>query len=361
MIAGITKEIWKKFAPSHNPFLKYEFFEALALSGCIGPNAGWEPLVLVNESEDVAIYSFIKNHSYGEYIFDWAWAEAYQKYNVPYYPKLTSMLPFTPATTEHFLMKSFDKDKAHLLLEKLEAIYEKNELSSIHFLFLAPHEISFFEEAGYIIRESLQYHFFNQGYKNFDHYLTHLKSRKAKQIRNERRHENLEIKQYTRDELTEQEAKRMYQFYISTIEVKHSHDYLNEDFFKRIFHSMKENILYVEASHEGKAVAGSLFFYDSETLYGRYWGASDFFEKLHFELCYYQGIEFCLKNNLKRFEAGAQGEHKISRGFTPTRIFSAHKIKHPAFREAIHEHIKREKASLTSIISELSQSLPFRA
>jgi predicted N-acyltransferase len=360
MIAGLSKEIWEKIAPRLNPFLKYEFFEALQLSGCIGPQAGWLPIMHVTQSQDAALYTFAKNHSYGEYIFDWGWADAYQKYGLDYYPKLTSMVPFTPATSTHFLMPEFDELKAAELIAQHEALYLKEEFSSTHFLFLTPEEIPFFQGQGYMIRESMQFHFFNEGYENFDHFLTHLKGRKAKQIRNERKHDGLSITNYTKDTLTQAHALRMYQFYLSTIEIKNSQDYLNQDFFVKVFESMKNNILYVEATSQEGPVAGALFFYDHEKLYGRYWGSVAFHEKLHFELCYYQGIDFCLKHNFKMFEAGAQGQHKIARGFKPIRTYSAHKIKHPAFKEAIENFIQGEKHQITKALNEYSTSLPFK-
>lgn len=360
MIAGISKQIWEAIRPRHNPFLQYSFFEALAKSLSIGPEAGWTPVTFLNPEKDAGLYTFIKTHSYGEYIFDWSWADAFRKHGLTYYPKLTSMIPFTPVTTTHFLMPQFDEEKARLLLKQYENIYLKDEFSSSHFLFLSPEEISFFAAEGYSIRESIQYHFFNENYQDFEHFLTHLKSRKAKQIRSERRHPGLEIKSYTKDELTNEHAARMYHFYISTIQSKNSYDYLNEVFFALIFETMKENILYVEASKDGEAVAGSLFFYDEEKLYGRYWGSKSFHEKLHFELCYYQGIEFCLTNKLKMFEAGAQGEHKIARGFRPVRTYSAHKIKHPAFQEAILNFIQSEKDHIDMAIAEYSKTLPFK-
>jgi len=360
MIAGISKQTWDSIKPRTNPFLQYEFFEALLQSGSIGPDAGWTPVTFLSEKKDAGFYTFSKTQSYGEYIFDWGWAEAYGKYGMAYYPKLTSMIPFTPVTTSHFLMPEFDPEKARDLLNQYETFYLKEPFSSSHFLFLGPEEKDFFAREGYMIRESMQYHFFNDSYSDFAHFLTHLKGRKAKQIRNERLHEGLTITQYTKDELTPEHGERMYQFYIATIENKNSYDYLNAKFFKLIFETMKDNILYVEAAQGSDAVAGALFFYDHEKIYGRYWGSKAYFEKLHFELCYYQGIDFCLKNKLKMFEAGAQGQHKIARGFRPVKTYSAHKIKHPGFKEAIENFIESEKVQIQLAVEEYSKSLPFK-
>ncbi|MBC7428011.1 MAG: N-acetyltransferase, partial [Bacteriovorax sp.] len=286
--------------------------------------------------------------------------EAYQKYGIPYYPKLTSMIPFTPVTTQHFLLKKFNTQKAIALLRKHDDYFMSEDFSSSHFLFLTEEEIPVFQSQDYMIRESMQYHFFNDSYKKFDDFLSTLKGKKAKTIRHERFLPQLEIKRYTGDQLTEEHAKRMYQFYISTIVNKNSYDYLNKDFFTLIFKNLKENILYVEASIEGVSVAGSLFFYDHEKLYGRYWGSNSYVENLHFELCYYQGIDFCIEKELKVFEAGAQGEHKIARGFRPVRTHSAHKIKHPGFKTAIADFIETEKKQIAHSITQLAEHLPFK-
>lgn len=354
----IAKDQWDKIRPEHNPFLDFHFLDSLTRSGSVSAGAGWQAHVF--EESDCALLTFIKSHSYGEYIFDWSWAEAFERYGIPYYPKLTSMMPFTPVTTKHFLMKTFNEEKADQLLKKHDVFFQANNLSSAHFLFLEAEEINVFEKNDYTIRESIQYHFFNENYADFEGFLKSLKTKKAKNIRHERIYPDLTITKYTGESLLSEHAKRMYQFYISTIVNKNSFDYLNAIFFERVFETMKNNILYVEASIADSPVAGSLFFFDEEKIYGRYWGSNQYIENLHFELCYYQGIEFCIEKKLKVFEAGAQGEHKIARGFRPIRTWSAHKIKHPAFRTAIIDFIKREKVQVESNIQHLSEYLPFR-
>lgn len=354
----IKKVLWDQFQPSRNPFLKFEFFNALVESKCIGFDSGWT--TQFQSTHDGLLINFIKDHSYGEYIFDWSWAEAFSKYGIPYYPKLTSMIPFTPVTTQHFLLKEFDEIKSYELLKKHDEVFNLGEFSSTHFLFISQVEIPVFKKCGYLIRESMQYHFHNPGLEDFDHFLSLLKTKKAKNIRNERDIPNIDIKQYTGDALTTEHAKRMYKFYISTITHKNSHDYLNEIFFELIFRDMKENILYVEASEDTQAIAGSLFFYDDQTLYGRYWGSTKYINNLHFELCYYRGIDFCIKNKLDKFEAGAQGEHKIARGFRPLRTYSAHKIKHPGFQDAIENFIEEERKQLAQTITVLTEYLPYK-
>ena len=354
----MTKSEWLKHQPKDNPFLNYEFIDALLKSGSVTTETGWTPSFLQNENG--ILLNFIKNHSYGEYIFDWGWAEAYSRHGLAYYPKMTSLIPFSPVTTQHFLMKDFNEDHARELLKIHIQSYLVSEVSSTHFLFLHPDEIGVFKKLDFLIRESIQYHFFNPDYKSFEDFLGHLKTKKAKNIRNERIFDNIVIKKYTGSDLTLLHAKRMYQFYLSTIANKNSHDYLNETFFELVFLNLNKNILYIEASMGELEVAGSLFFFDSEKLYGRYWGSNRYVENLHFELCYYQGIDFCIEKNISVFEAGAQGEHKITRGFRPIQVFSAHKIKHPDFSRAISEFIETEKIHLHAVIEKLSESLPFK-
>jgi uncharacterized protein len=356
----IPKEIWNRFRPSSNPFLAQDFFEALELSQCIGGETGWEFKPILSESADSCLYTFIKEHSYGEFIFDWSWAEAYERHGIPYYPKLTSMIPFTPVTTKHLLMQEFNQKKAEELLEEFERLYQSSPCQSAHFLFLTKEEIPLFRKSGYLIRESIQYHFFNEGYTSFEVYLNRFQSKKAKNVRNERNLPGIKIEKITKDKLTSLHAQRMYSYYISTIAEKNSFDYLNQKFFEIIFSSMKDNILFIEAYENDLPVAGSLFFYDEEKLYGRYWGSIKFIANLHFELCYYQGIEYCIENKLKIFEAGAQGEHKIARGFQPVKTFSAHKLKMTAFHDAISKFIENEKKQIELVIEKLKGSLPFK-
>lgn len=354
----IPKDQWDKIRPVHNPFLDFNFIDCLINSSSVSAEKGWHPYFIQHEGS--GLLTFVKSHSYGEYIFDWAWADAFAKHGIPYYPKLTSMMPFTPVTTTHFIMPKYDEEKADSLLKMHDQFYQQNNFSSAHFLFLTPEEINVFATNNYLIRESIQYHFFNQDYIDFGDFLKSIKTKKAKNIRNERKFPDLKIQRFTGEDLTSAHAKRMYQFYISTIENKNSIDYLNESFFEMIFKSMSKNILYIEASKAENPIAGSLFFYDQEKIYGRYWGALEFIPSLHFELCYYQGIDFCIDHHLKVFEAGAQGEHKIARGFRPIRTYSAHKIKNPAFQIAISDFIHREKVHVEASIQELSQFLPFR-
>jgi predicted N-acyltransferase len=354
----LTREEWDRRRPDDNPFLSFDFFEALRRGGCTGAAAGWGPVEFT--AGDVTLVTFRKTHSYGEFIFDWAWAQAYERYGVPYYPKFTAMVPFSPVTTRHFLCAKFDPERAGRVLEEFEDALAAGPESGAHFLYLAPEEVPFFETQGYLLRETLQYHFVNEELRDFDDFLGTLRSKKAKQLRAERAHPELEIRPLTGDDLTAEHGARMYRYYLTTIEGKNSFDYLTESFFRTVFETLRHNILFVEAYHRSAPVAGALFFFDREKLYGRYWGALSFQRNLHFELCYYQGMDFVFRRGLKVFEAGAQGEHKLLRGFRPVSVFSAHKLKHSAFRGAIADFIRRETAELRALKPELAKALPFR-
>jgi uncharacterized protein len=354
-----VQEMSGPWPSSSHPFQSQAFFLALEKSQCIGGGSGWMPLFLQETECGSILFSFIKTHSYGEYIFDWSWANAFEEHGLNYYPKLTSMSPFSSVTLPHFIGESSELSKIRLLKE-LEGIYEASDLSSNHFLFITKEETYFFKSHGYLIRESLQYHFVNQGWSKFDEFLNSLKSKKQKHVRQERHHPKLSIKKLTGKELEKSASQRMYQYYLSTIDHKNSYPYLNQIFFDLLFENLKDQLLLVEASDHDGPFAGSLFFYDQEKLYGRYWGSLKDIPNLHFELCYYQGIEFALEKELKIFEAGAQGEHKITRGFKPVSTYSAHKIKHPQFSKAVSEFIQLETQELGKIKNMLELRLPYK-
>lgn len=346
---------WERLEQEVSPFLSYAFFHSLEKSGSIGARAGWEPLYFEGQEKSL-LYSFIKNHSYGEYIFDWDWANFYHDQNVPYYPKLTSMIPFTSATAPHFI-----GGPSIALMKEYEAFYLENYFSSSHFLFLTADELSFYQSFDYILRESFQYHFVNDDYQSFDDFLIKLKKRKAKQIKKEREFsDGIEINKYSGSALTAEHGREMFHFYLSTISNKQAIPYLNESFFEGIFESLKENIYYVQAKREGRPIAGALYFFSSQRLYGRYWGSFEEIPNLHFELCCYQGIDFCIEKKLLVFEAGAQGEHKIARGFRPVKTYSAHKFKNPNFHKVINKYIEKEKMHLDLLLPYLSERLPFQ-
>lgn len=338
---------------SMNVFTSPDFWNALELSGSIGEDRGMlHHTFRVNDS---SLHTFSKSHSYGEYIFDWSWAQAFEEHGIPYYPKLNSMIPFTPATTPHFWGE--DSDWPELLRLHDELLPQH---SSAHFLFTTSEENKFLAESGYMIRDSFQYHFSNESYADFEAFLSRLKTKKAKTIRKEREIQGITIDRLTGDKLNPAHAEEMYGFYSSTLELKQAIPYLTRSFFEIVFKTMPTNILYVRAELEGKAIAGALYFFDHTRLYGRYWGSNSQIQNLHFELCYYQGIEFCIENKLEVFEAGAQGEHKIARGFRPVLTKSAHKVNHPGFSKAIENYILQERKQISLSMNELNRLLPFK-
>jgi predicted N-acyltransferase len=359
MPINITNQIqdtsWDKIENDNFPFLSFDFFNALEKSGSVNGQSGWNSVYFEEPNESI-LYTFVKDHSYGEYIFDWDWANTYHSHNIPYYPKLTSMIPFTSATTQHFVGKQSSN-----LMKGYEQYYLGNNFSSSHFLFIQEDEINFFKSFEYKIRESFQYHFVNSDYQSFEDFLSKLKNKKAKQIRKERVFsDNIDFQQLTGNDLNLNLAREMYGFYLANVSNKQAIPYLTESFFVKIFENLKDNILYVRASQNETAIAGALYFYSSERLYGRYWGSINEVQNLHFELCYYQGIEFCIKNKLSIFEAGAQGEHKIARGFKPVRTYSAHKLKDLRFNQAVTEFIDSEKEQIGKLLPQLSERLPFK-
>lgn len=365
----IQKSDWCKVTSPNFPFNDYEFLHALEASGAAAEDTGWSPHYLTawNGRDLVgATILYKKRHSYGEYIFDWAWAEAYQRHGVQYYPKLTSAIPFTPATGPKLLFSSdADKDDvARRLLTQAKTLAAEMKLSSLHYLFLEPSELPYFEKEGFLIRHSFQYHWKNHSYASFDDFLETLKPRKRKQILREREQlkaENITIRWLTRNELNSGHAKLFHQFYLATIEKMGAIAYLNPDFFERIFASMAGEVFLVIAEKNEVPVAGALFYQKGDALFGRYWGALSEVRNLHFEVCYYQPIEWAIKNGIKLFEAGAQGEHKIARGFLPVVTYSAHWISHPAFREAISDFIVQEKKAIGELMADFPVHSPYRS
>ncbi len=330
-----------------------EFWKALELSGSVNESRGMTRHEFLSSNGKLTTFS--KTHSYGEYIFDWSWAQAFERSGLPYYPKLTSMVPFTPATAPHFLAP---QSEWKTLLSQHDELLRTHH--SAHFLFTTPDENKFLHENHYLIRDSFQYHFFNEGYADFESFLSSLKTKKAKNLRKEREFPEIVIERLTGNNLNQHHADEMYDFYLLTIEDKRAIPYLTRELFRMLFSRLPENILYVRAKENENTFAGALFYYDSERLYGRYWGSRKTVQNLHFELCYYQGIDFCLERKLRVFEAGAQGEHKIARGFRPVLTTSAHKIIHPGFAKAISDFIQAERIDVKKTMEELSSWLPFK-
>src|SRR5688500_2885984 len=371
-IGGVNRELWRTLEPPEFPFFDFEFLDALERSGSIGRRSGWMPLYLVcKEGARVlgALCLYLKTDSYGEYIFDWEWARAYQQYGLSYYPKLVAAVPFTPATGPKLLVRH-DLDVAtrsrvaKALLQAAEEMGTEYRVSSSHALFLPEHELDEFKRGGFTVRHSLQFHWRNQGYETFSDYLGALSGKRRRQILRERRQlegEGLEILHLTGDTLLPEHATLMHRFYLATLDGKWGVPYLNRAFFDEVFRTMKDRTLLVLARHgAGSPVAGALFFLKDTSLFGRYWGAAEHVRNLHFELCYYQAIDFAIERGFELLEAGAQGEHKLARGFLPSLTYSAHKIRDPTFGRAIGEYIESEKEMLAGVMEEYASHDPYK-
>ncbi len=361
-IANIPEADWDRLNSSQNPFLRYAFLKALEDSGSVAANAGWQPHHAVLEDAKGQITGacplYIKSHSMGEYVFDHAWAEAYKAAGGHYYPKLLSAIPFTPVTCEKIL----GLDKQEILL----AITEETKrlgLSSAHLLFLTRDEIKAAKAQGYLIRHDQQFHWQNDGYASFDDFLGALTSQKRKTIKKERaavRASGLEIKNLEGAEISEGDWELFYRFYLETCMKRWGQPYLTPEFFTRIGQTMPENLMLTLASRGGTAIAGALHIKGAGALYGRYWGALEYHKFLHFELCYYQAIDYAIAGGLATVEAGAQGGHKLFRGYKPAKTSSAHWIVHEGFRKGVRDFLSQERKAVDLHIEGLEKLTPFK-
>ncbi|BAT60798.1 hypothetical protein GJW-30_1_03348 [Variibacter gotjawalensis] len=354
---------------AYNPFITHEFLHALEASGSATGRTGWQPQHLVMENDDGGIIGatpcYLKSHSQGEYIFDWGWADAFERAGGNYYPKLQVSVPFTPATGERLLVASGENvDAVRIgLASGLAELCSMREASSAHLTFLTEPEQELLGKAGFLKRSSQQFHWENQGYATFDDFLTALASRKRKAIRRERSEavvNDIEIEWLTGASLTEAAWDAFFAFYMDTGARKWGRPYLKRPFFSAIGETMRDAVLLVMAKREGRYIAGALNFIGSDTLYGRHWGCIEEHPFLHFELCYYQAIQFAIERGLKRVEAGAQGEHKLARGYLPVVTRSAHYIANPNLRRAVSDFVRRESAEIAAINEALSEAGPFR-
>lgn len=341
-----------------HPIANHKIISLFEQTNCVGENTGWIPNHF--KKEQSLLPSFIKLHSYGEYIFDWEWANFYEHNKIDYYPKLLHAIPFNPVNAPKFLG---DESHHNDLAKESFDFYQKHNLSSEHYLFINNNEQDILESLGFTTQLSHQYHFQNK-YESFEHFLDLLKKNKRKNIKKERKsilESGLQIETLTDKGITGDLLELFYSFYLSTIAKKRSYAYLTKEFFKAL---KDQSIIIKTAKENDKVIAMALFFYSDDTLYGRNWGILPEYEQvypfLHFELCYYQGIEYCIKNSLKLFEAGAQGEHKLTRGFEPVIIKSAHHIKIPQCYEIIKKDISNRNNHTLQNIKALKSYLPFK-
>ncbi|HEX7877108.1 MAG TPA: GNAT family N-acetyltransferase [Sphingobium sp.] len=363
-VADIPRDQWDACAGTANPFMRWDFLSALEKSGSVGPGTGWQPLPLLIDGVDGRIAAvaplYAKTHSHGEYVFDHGWADAWERAGGSYYPKIQLASPFTPVPGPRLLLR--DPALGPALIAGIEAVVERNDLSSAHATFVEPDQVALFESAGWLIREDSQFHWTNRGYRDFGDFLDSLSSAKRKNIRKERERavEGLEIVHLTGSDLTEAHWDAFWRFYQDTGSRKWGRPYLTRTFFSMLGESMADSVLLVLAMRAGRPIAGALNMVGEDALYGRYWGCTEDVPNLHFELCYYQAIDIAIARGLSRVEAGAQGGHKLARGYAPEPTYSAHFIPNPGFRRAVADFLMAERAGVQRDRAWLSERAPFR-
>jgi uncharacterized protein len=367
-IDEVDPQQWNALGGDRNPFLRHEFFAALEHTRCIGPGTGWDPAyITLSDAQGLAAAApaFVKAHSYGEFVFDFAWAQAYTRVGRRYYPKLTVAVPFTPATGPRLMVRS-DLDEvtsATRLLHEIEAHASTRGLSSVHALFLDEPARAVCERANWLMRRDCQFHWTNRGYTSFDAYLetfTSIKRKKAKRERRRVAEAGIHFETRMGGDLDKRTLDTVYAFHRDTF-LRHGHEpYLTRAFFTEAAHTLGNALMVKLAIHGRTPVAAAIFFWCQDALFGRYWGAAADYNSLHFETCYHQGIEFCIEHGIARFEPGTQGEHKVSRGFEPAITWSAHYIANRQFRNAIEEYLEREGQAIDAYAEEVQGHVPYR-
>ncbi len=375
-ISEISPEKWsalggasKDGSTPYNPFVSHAFLSSLEDSLSVTPRAGWQSHHMVIEGMDgdlkAAMPLYAKGHSQGEYVFDHAWADAFQRAGGNYYPKLLSAVPFTPATGPRLLVASQQQSLAlkYALAGALKAETERLGLSSAHINFLQEADVPILEEEGFLHRTDQQFHFVNEGYGQYDDFLATLASRKRKALKKERRvalENGIEIDWLTGSDLTEDIWDQFFAFYMDTGSRKWGRPYLTRQFYSLIGERMADDVLLVMAKREGRYVAGAINFIGSDTLYGRHWGCVEDHPFLHFEVCYHQAIDFAIERKLKTVEAGAQGEHKLARGYLPVKTHSAHYFTHSGLHNAVSDYLKQERDAVSADSEYLREHSPFK-
>lgn len=351
-----------------NPFLEHAFFDALERSRSAIARTGWTPRHLLAHIDGQLVGAapcYLKSHSRGEYVFDRGWAEGYEQAGGRYYPKLQVAVPFTPATGSRLLVRAdAERDTVrNALAQGLVALCRMQNASGVHVTFAREDEASFLGERGFLLRTDRQFHWNNEGYGTFDDFLGAMNSRHRKQVKRERRDalaESVSVHWLTGNDINEEALDAFFDFYIETGSRKWGSPYLTREFYSLVAETMRDRILLVMAKRNGRWIAGAINFIGDDTLYGRHWGAIEHHPFLHFEVCYYQAVAFAIDRKLKHVEAGAQGEHKVARGYMPCTTHSAHYIDDPALRRAIADYLKRERAYVEMSVEELAEAAPFR-
>lgn len=367
-ISEVPAAQWDACAGPGDPFISHAFLKALEDSGSVSSGAGWHPHHLVIEDEAGEVLAcaplYAKGHSYGEYVFDWGWADAYQRAGGRYYPKLLSAVPFTPVTERRLLVRpDAPEELADVLIGGMVQLAERSGVSSLHVNFPTEAEWLRLARAGLIPRLGQQFHWENRGYGTFEDFLATLNSRKRKAVRKERRAamaDGIDIRALSGADIEARHWDAFFRFYRDTSDRKWGSAYLNRDFFERLHAAMGERVVLILAHRQGRPVGGALNLLGGDTLYGRYWGCAEAHKFLHFEVCYYQAIDFAVEHRLRWVEAGAQGPHKIQRGYLPRPTYSAHWIKDDAFRKLLERHLAEERSAITYEMAELAKQTPYR-
>lgn len=366
-LGQVSAAQWNGLCAGDYPFIRHEFLIALERSGSLGD--GWlSQHLLVHEAGELiaAIPLYLKNHSYGEYVFDWSWADAYQRYGFRYYPKLVTAIPFTPCSGPRLLVKdaSLLPQLLPAMVAAVQTLAKELNASGWHCLFPLQELSQRLHDLHLAQRQGAQFHWFNRGYKNWDDFVAAMNSRKRKNINKERRavaEQGINFVHKTGRAITADDWQLFYSFYRNTYLKRSGHaGYLTKDFFIQLGETCAEHCLLVIARQQDKAIAAALFFIDSNTIYGRYWGSLAEYDFLHFETCYYQGIDYAIQHKLARFDGGAQGEHKIARGFEPVMTYSNHWLARADFQQAINQFVTAERDSIANYIADATQYLPFK-
>ena len=367
-MVDIRRDEWNRLAGSCPPFLRHEFLQAAETTGCVAESTGWRPCHLTISDDDgrlrAALPLYEKYHSWGEFVFDWAWADAYARAGLDYYPKLVSAVPFTPATSPRLLLADrSDTAAAKALLDGALEMARDRNCSSLHILFPDQAEIATLESSGFKIRKDCQFHWRNRGYADFEEFLGTFSSSKRKKARRDRRRvaeAGIRFRRLTGHELTAELLDTTYRLISRTFLMRGSMPYYNQSFFEELSTALPDQLLVLLAEDDSGPVAASVFFVSADALYGRYWGSEGDYNALHFEACYYQGIDYCIEHGLSLFEPGTQGEHKVSRGFTPAETRSAHWLAHPQFLSAIGEYVEEEARHVDRYMQSVESRSPYR-
>jgi predicted N-acyltransferase len=367
-ISDIDPGAWDALDAGGAPFLRHAFLAALERTGCVGARTGWTPAPVTLHDEHGLVAAapvYLKAHSFGEFVFDFSWAQAYAQHGLDYYPKLVIGAPFTPATAPRLLVRPGADAPAlrQKLIREIESVALSRGCSSVHGLFVSADDAHAFADAGWLERFDVQFHWTNRGYRDFDHYLETFTTRFRKNARRERRRleeSGLVCDTLLGPQLDQAAIDEVYALHRDTF-LRHGHEpYLTREFFRALPGALGEKLMVKRARRGDETIAASVFYWSDDALFGRYWGTREQHNGLHFELCYHQGIDFCIERGIRRFEPGTQGEHKISRGFVPQRTWSVHWIAHAAFREAISDYLKREGTQVARYAHEIDKHVPYR-